>query len=135
MPQQFRKALHKYPPALVLDGLSRSGEVHHYQLSYELPPSKHTSIRYFCFVTILYLIYSYGSLGKFSRISLDQRFWSIHSLAFLRATLSASLLLLQHSVGSPHTVCSSSLLPPDFNIKAKGTQRSSARLWEQTLIV
>jgi hypothetical protein len=34
----------------------------------------------------------------------NQRFWSIHRFAFLRATLSAALQLLQISVDSPFTV-------------------------------
>jgi hypothetical protein len=65
----------------------------------------------------------------------DQRFWSIHRFAFLRATLSASLQLLQISADSPFTVVSSSWCPTDLDMRARGNQRASTRLWEQTLIL
>jgi len=68
------------------------------------------------------------------RGGLNQRFWSIHRFAFLRATLSASLQLLQISVDSPHTVVSSSWFSTDFHMRARGSQRASTRLWEQALI-
>jgi hypothetical protein len=68
-------------------------------------------------------------------VGLNQRFWSIQRFAFLRTTLSASLQLLQISVDSPFTVVSSSWFPTDFDMRARGNQRASTRLWEQTLIL
>ena len=69
------------------------------------------------------------------KVGLNQRFWSIHRLAFRRATLSVSLQLLQISDATHDTVLTNSWVPTDFHMTARGTQRASARLWEQTLIL